>query len=461
MNAATTAVLLMSFVCLIAGCETQMAALSGRQAISPADFADESAAPNVSSSAAEAATFVDSDAERGPDVEVLAADHAAIDALASEPIEAVTPDVEPVAVVPAPTPPTSAGRAGAESPSASGSSGTLMPDRAGQRVVVDSLIGQVNGRPIFADEFLEPIEDQILAARAQLRPQDFITEMERIIADRLRIVLFNELVLAEAETMLTEEMRVGLRYWLKTEEEKRLAKSLGVRARAEEELAEEGMTLDEYLAIKEDEAKIGSLIQSKIRPRVIVTWRDMEREYERRFNEFNPKASITVSKIVLNRQREPELVEAVESGLATGKSFEEIGTTLARSSAYSDDTYQLGDDGLAGLPLNPKILDAIKDLKTGETSNPVEIEIPSSQPQGEPRTTVYWYHIKSIEQPEARTLYDPAVQRALYNELYRRRTNEEQDRYLQSLLGKGIYDDQEEMLLRLRLIALKRYGRPS
>ncbi len=438
-------------VCL-AGCEAPMAAITGRDAISPADFADLAAEPNVSESAGDATTFVDSDVDADPNA-IVVTHHG--DARDVAPTAAADVDDDGEPDVPAPT-----SAAPSDGPAAPAPSRPSTPSaRPGQRVIVDSLIGQVNGRPIFADEFFEPIEDQILAARAQLSAENFLATMDRIIVSRLNQVIFNELVLAEAETMLTEETRVGLRYWLKDVEEKRLAESLGVRSRAEQELAEEGMTLDKYLEIRRDEAMIYTLVKKKIEPRVIVTWRDLEREYERREREFNPPASVTLAKIVLSKEREQEMIDAVETGLAEGKSLEEIGKSLERDTAYSEDVLELGPNGLKDLPLNPAILEAIADLKVGETSQPVEVELSSMS--GTKRVSVYWYHIKSIDQREARTLYDPQVQRQLFAELKRRRLEEEQNRYLDSLLSKGIYDNIEEMTLRLRRVALIRYGRSS
>ena len=436
---ATTAAIGAAALAAIAltGCEASVKALSGREEISLADFADADAQPNVSRSAEEATTFIDSDADL--DLDVAMEDEISPGGLIGASPSAV--DSAPAAMA----------NGTAERP-ANGSARSARP------IIVDSLIGQVNGRPIFADAFFEPIEDQILAARAQMSVEEFVRTMEYIIADQLREVIFNELVLAEAETMITEDVRVGLRYWLKDEEEKRLAKSLGIRTRAESELAEEGLTLDQYLALRKDEAMIYTLVKKKIEPRVIVTWRDLEREYERRAAEFNPAASVTLAKIVLNREREAELVAQVETGIAEGKPFEEIGASLSRSSAYSEDTFELGPNGLADLPLNPAILEAIKSLEVGQTTKPVDVTLQGLP--GEPeRVTVYWYHIKTIDQQEARDLYDPEVQRQLYYEVQRRRTAEEQDRYLQSLRSKGIYDDEQEMLLRLRRIALIRYGR--
>ena len=128
--------LLLGAAIALAGCEAQMAALSGRQAISPGDFADAEAAPNVSRGAAASQTFVDSDAAATPVTEAAQTETDS-DALSS------SADVSPTVSESPPMAPQ------ADNAPSSG--------RPRQRVIVDSLIGQVNGRPIFADQFLEPL----------------------------------------------------------------------------------------------------------------------------------------------------------------------------------------------------------------------------------------------------------------------------------------------------------------
>lgn len=424
---------LVSFATL-AGCQQQIAASSGHRTVSPGDFADHA--------------------------EPLANDTPKAAQPTHEPVDEAIADDAPGMADDQPTAVTSAAPTPiATAKPANATSASTQPAAGSQRLVVDSLIGQVNGRPIFADEFFEPIEDYILAAREQMPPRDFLVLMDNTIKDRLRVVIFNELVLAEAEAGLTEDMRVGLRYWLKDVEEKKVAENRGVRARAEESVAAEGMTMDEFLRLRKDEALIYKLVSEKIEPKVIVTWRDLEREYERRKAEFCPPASITLDKIVLNKENEAAAIEAVNAGLAEGKSLKEISATLERSSAYSEDHYQLGPNGRDDLPLNEKILEAVKPLEVGETCAPQEIKVRAVMPGDPERTSVYWYSVLEVTQAEPRTLYDPTVQRQLYNELYSRRLKEEQDRYLDSLMSKGIFDSVDEMANRLRDVAILRYAR--
>ena len=84
------------------------------------------------------------------------------------------------------------------------------PMQPGDRVIVDSLVGEVNGRPIFADEFLALIEDRLLQEAKQTKGIQRVQAFESIIRRNLREWVRNELILADAEFALTEQEQQGL-----------------------------------------------------------------------------------------------------------------------------------------------------------------------------------------------------------------------------------------------------------
>ena len=58
----------------------------------------------------------------------------------------------------------------------------------------------------------------------------------------------------------------------------------------------------------------------------------------------------------------------------------------------------------------------------------------------------------------AHSIYDPTVQRVLKNAIRARRSQEEWNRYIESLLERGIYNELDEMSERLYDIAIARYA---
>ena len=86
--------------------------------------------------------------------------------------------------------------------------------RSGQSIVVDSLIGQVNGRPIFADEILTPIMDQLNADYQRLPWDQFRMYVVQMVSRQLREVIYNELFLSEARAGLSEQQEGGFLAWM-------------------------------------------------------------------------------------------------------------------------------------------------------------------------------------------------------------------------------------------------------
>ena len=325
---------------------------------------------------------------------------------------------------------------------------SLAPLRPGEPYVIDRLIGQINGRPIFADEFFAPIEDRLIASRKTMNTAEFVQEVEAVVDRRLQEVALNELFISEAQAALTPEEQRGLSRWQRAVREILLAKSSGIEGEAEQRAQEEGLSLDQRLMAIKDEALVRRLIDQKITPRVIVSWRDIEREYRRRSQEFNPPGQIHFTRIAVATEGNEELISEIGRRLAT-ESFQDVAKSLSPSLVSEWGPFTMREGKIDNLPLVDESLKAeLADLATDETKGPLPVG----------RYT-WWLHVSSIEQSAARTVFDPQVQRSLYLDLTRQRQIEEQNRYIDSLFQKGVYDDMDMMRFRLRRVALLRYGR--
>jgi hypothetical protein len=312
-------------------------------------------------------------------------------------------------------------------------------------VVIDSLVGQVNGRPIFADEFFEPIEDQLVAEGKGLDEREFTALATEVVGEHLRDVVLNELMLAQAESGLTQQQQVGLLYWL-SEMRGEIARQFGGSAvRADEALVEQqGQTFEEYVAEMRERALIEQLLQQKIASRVIVSWRDVEREYERRYEQFNPPATVSFDRIRVRRSDETRRAD-VESRLAAGEPFLEVAEAAGMRDGGTWDEFTLGPGGLSDIDaLSEPVCQALIGLGVGDTTAPIEVG-----------TSTWWLHVGEIDRPPALTIYD--VQRQLSAEIRQRRGLEEQQRYLASLFDDEVFRELEAINIRLIAIALARY----
>lgn len=331
-------------------------------------------------------------------------------------------------------------------------SGSAVPRRElkpGDQVIVDSVIGQVAGRPILADEFMASFADRLRRAAVESDARDFIQQAAQIIGEQVQQEVINDLFLAEAQASLTEQQQMGLLAFMQRLREDVIGRGRGSELLTQTELAEQGMTLDQYLQIERDTTLIKQLISDKVWPRVIVSWKDVEREYQRRYAEFNPPATVTILRIRVPAS-DKEKVEEVNSRFARGESFADvsqwIGSPAAGNLDPDDRPFTMGPGGVGDIPVALEYKTILAGKTVGQTAEPIEY-----------RSNIVWLHVQAIEQPPQLSLYD--VQRSLIAELQRRRFQEEYREYIDSLLKRGIYDSIPEMSQRVLAVAMMRYGR--
>lgn len=322
--------------------------------------------------------------------------------------------------------------------------------KPGDGVIVDSLIGQVNGRPIFADEFFRPIEDELIAQSRQMTQSQFMQHARAVVEQRLDEVVMNELFLAEAEAGLSQEEQRGLFAFMKMFQEETIAESGGLEGLTRAELELEDITLEQYIEAERNRRLIQKLIFEKIRPRVIVSWRDIEREYERRRDEFNPPAEVTLSRIRLSTERDAAQIADVQTRLDAGETFADVAASLGLENGGKWQTFRTGPGGIDAIELNEDIKKHLIGLKQGDTTQPFQV--------GETNPSTWWLHVTEVKQPPARDIYDPDVQRSLNDYLYNVRFNEQFMHYRQTLFQRGIFDELDDMRDRLLAIAIVRYG---
>lgn len=318
----------------------------------------------------------------------------------------------------------------------------------GARFVVDSLIGQINGRPIYADSFFQPIEDQLRAIAARTGQREFLSQANEVITQHLGQIVRNELFLADARAQLSQQQQQGLFAWMRAMREQTILEGGGTATAARQRLQDQqGMTMDEYLAARRDMALLHKLQEERITPRVIVSWRDIEREYDRLYHEFNPPARMKVLRIRLSTERDAGLIETATEKLAAGANFTDVAEAVGIPDGGAWQQFQLDEEGVDGLQLSESIKQHLRGLDVGETSEPFEVG-----------SSTWWLHVAEIDQPEGRSLYDPEIQRMLHDRIWQRRFNEELNRYITSLFAEGVEDELDKMRERLLIIAFERYG---
>lgn len=319
----------------------------------------------------------------------------------------------------------------------------------GQVWPVDSLVGQINGRPIFADAFFEPMADQLTQAAAMPDRVVGREQFVRAVKSAFKQTVDSELIVAEAESQLTPEQQQGLFAWIRSIQEETIAERGGSIASAEASLeAERTQSLDEFLQWRRDLALAGRLLGQRIDPRAIVSWREVLQAYERDRKIYNPPQQIRIGRIRLDSAAEIEKVDRVKALVAEGRGFGDIARELGLQDGGLWQSSDLPATGIDGLPLSDAIKSRLKELPVDKISEPLQS-----------REFTSWYAVIAVERPPAVSVYDRTLQLAITDQLRGIRKTIERERYIGSLRSRWVTDDIGEMEDRLIAFALERYWR--
>ncbi|MEM9415809.1 MAG: peptidylprolyl isomerase [Planctomycetota bacterium] len=148
-------------------------------------------------------------------------------------------------------------------------------------LAVDAMIGHVNGEAIYAHAILEPIDARLAAFGRQYDGDEFLQRAAAVIAGRLKEVLIDKLILAEAGSGLSDRERQGVEGMVQARREEMLRYyGQGSLTRAKREfLAAEDIEFDEALAQYREEIVVRRYLQQELLPQINVQQRDVERLY--------------------------------------------------------------------------------------------------------------------------------------------------------------------------------------
>ena len=322
--------------------------------------------------------------------------------------------------------------------------------RVGQRWPVESLVGQINGRPIFAEEIFRQIEAAVLLAAQDPNPDNARKQVDALVRNAFRQQVESELILAEAESRLSPEMKQGLLGWLRDLQETTIAQRGGSRATAEEALREEmQMSVEEFVEFQKNRELTRDILRRKVEPRVVVSWRDVERLYSARRSAYAPDPVYRLGRIRLSKESQADKVEVAKRMLAEGKPFPEVADAVGMPEHGLWRTVKLADGRMNLSDLTEDLQKAIAPLSPGKVSEPVE-----------QRTTIAWYAVIGEDAPPSVSIFDRDLQLSLRGELQATQERIEQARYIQSLQKRWLGSSIAKMEVRLVQIARERYLDP-
>ncbi len=319
---------------------------------------------------------------------------------------------------------------------------------AGEADFVDAKVGDINGRPIYVNEFLEPMSDRMLAEAQRLSGANWRRFAKAQIRRELDGLIRDELLRAEAVSSLTPEQQQGLRAFLRTFREDVVSRNLGSKTLAAQRVEEEtGQTFEESLRKQEELTLVRLEFQRVINNRVNVSWRDVELRYEQQAKKFNPDPTARF-RLIRVRTTETDGVQQVTDALASGVPFEQVASD--EPNGFNPDTGGLYETTYEGEFSEGEfwavdtLNEAARGLSVGQVVGPFEFG-----------SFTGWMTLDAIVQDSV-DLY--AAQRQIYQELLQERRNEELTRYIERLMERANVSGIDEIEGRLLDIAQRRYG---
>lgn len=249
------------------------------------------------------------------------------------------------------------------------------PAARDQAYAVDAMLGHVNGEAIYAHTILEPVEAELAAFGRRYDGDEFLRRAAPVLAGRLREVLIDKLILAEAGGGLSEREWQAVAGMVQARREELLrfyGQGSLAKARAEF-LAAEDMELDEALAQYREELVVRRYLQQELMPQINVQQRDVER----RFNDMLAQGVFNTEDrrvIRLMMTRDAVSAEVIASKLADGDAFDRVARdeTLNSYNPTSGGEFNSGDpitgDQVLGIE---EVNTVILGLAQGEHAGPI------------------------------------------------------------------------------------------
>jgi hypothetical protein len=321
---------------------------------------------------------------------------------------------------------------------------------ANDGVLVDAMIGQINGKPVYAVELLssfrQRLEREVETTRGDYRL--WSTSADRLISGELRNRIENELLLAEARAQLTPEQRRGLLAFVQNIRENIASRFGGSEVLADQALGENDSeivgTLAKKVADERDTALLRQLIQAKVLPRVIVFWRDAKNTYDRESEKFRPSPLLTRRLIEVPASDEAR-AQRVKDELAKGTPFEEVASgelnDFRRGSGGMVAGEIVADKPINELEISPikPINDLARSLQPGQHGGPVAS-----------RTSLYWVKLEPLKERPSISLEDAQLE--ILTQLRLQKFQNEYGRFLEEIVDRGSKTD--ILLLRDRLLQI-------
>ncbi len=326
-------------------------------------------------------------------------------------------------------------------------------------VLIDAKVGDINGRPVFISDFFQSMDARLRTeARKAKTLNDFGDIASEEIRVKLRSIIYDELLQAEARASLTPDERRGFLYWIQSLQSDYVSQHYHSQSLAEQTLAEgQGGSLEKWTKDREQRELVLYQVRQQIVKNVYVPFREVEQYYDRKYEEFNPPPKRQFRVITIDKESKAD-IEGIKKELDGGAAFAEIATRPINLFRAKDGGLFIPEPPAPSKPgdksppkeqayfANPALNSAAKALKPGTWAGPIETG-----------STVAFVAYEELSQPST-SLYDAQV--AIEMKLRSVKIDERMNKYIGDLLKRASVDDIDKMRLMLLATAFERYWAP-
>lgn len=321
------------------------------------------------------------------------------------------------------------------------------PQVAGDPVLVDAIVGSINGKPVRASEFLAPLAGTLASPLKQptiTRDEWRLYAMKKIF-ERLNTEVEGELLVSAGMAELSPPERDNLALFVLNEKRKIVAAARGSEEAADRKLRDEGRGgLAQFLNERKRELVIQRIIELKIRPRVQVSMRDIEVYYRQNPDKYDSPSQFIFRMITVPKE-EAKNAESVGERLAAGDSFADVASSPlntfnvesgGRFSRIHESAKPQAESSFFGVKA---LNDAARSLEPRKWAGPVETD-----------DSINWLYLEEVID-RSKTLYEAQLE--IENTIRTQKSQDEFRRYLTRLRDNGSYTALDQMTMRLTTIA--------
>lgn len=319
---------------------------------------------------------------------------------------------------------------------------------ASPTIVVDELVGQINGKPVYATEFYADMDQRLRRQASSMAPREWVKMVTEDTRKALLDMMRDELLLAEFQASLNPDTRRGFLAFVESLRQDILSENRGSESVANERLeSSNGRNLDQEVRFQTDRGIVSEQYRRSVLNKVYVSQRDVRRYYEQNPEKFAGKSEATL-RIIRVPLSDAERVSRVESLLQMGTSFKEVASAESDHNKAAEGAYtiKVGPDGYAKSKIfEPKPLnDAALALAEGQATPRIDHD-----------GNAWWIKLEKIEKQQGKSLYD--VQLEIEDFLRQQRLHEEEQKYFQMLISRASVSSEQAMYERLVRFAVDRY----